>query len=267
MAKHWKLFLFGGLALMFIMGGSTDLYFQFGILVFVVPLILVALGLIFMFQNSRHRLAEEERKAAEAKAAWEAQQREAARLKAEQEASAAADRAEREKRHAEWQAQFEARKAARAAKEADAVARRAGTVEEEFPGVGVMRWQKVFRKHGEEDPDYRLSKQELAESGITYDVFQYSFDDVSFSLEREPDNEHDPNAVKILMNGDMIGYIPSDDAPHVAHLIDNDLIVDIDGYVVGGPLLRYDPLDDTFEKVPLYFGVRILIYVHPEDAA
>lgn len=40
------------------------------------------------------------------------------------------------------------------------------------------------------------------------------------TLEREPDNKHDPNAIKLLFNDVHIGYVPRDVAEDVAELLD-----------------------------------------------
>jgi hypothetical protein len=53
----------------------------------------------------------------------------------------------------------------------------------------------------------------------------------AFTLQREPDNQHDPNAVKILHDGHHVGYVPAFLAPEVGRLIaDNRL-----GACIKGP--------------------------------
>lgn len=41
----------------------------------------------------------------------------------------------------------------------------------------------------------------------------------ALDLEPEPDNAHDPNAVKVLHKGFHVGYVPRDLAPEVCRLI------------------------------------------------
>lgn len=38
-------------------------------------------------------------------------------------------------------------------------------------------------------------------------------EDIFATLQREPQNRHDPNAVAVLLDGHMAGYIPKENAP------------------------------------------------------
>lgn len=57
-----------------------------------------------------------------------------------------------------------------------------------------------------------LTNKEIREYG--YDrVYKYAhFDTKNFSLESEPENEYDKNAIKVLVNGIHIGYVPKENA-------------------------------------------------------
>jgi HIRAN domain. len=52
-------------------------------------------------------------------------------------------------------------------------------------------------------------------AGFTYwdglEVFEELKVGTELTIEAEPDNRHDPNAVKILFNETMLGYIPRDE--------------------------------------------------------
>ncbi len=41
-------------------------------------------------------------------------------------------------------------------------------------------------------------------------------------LRREPANPHDPNAVAVTHDGQMLGYVPRDVAPAVSEALDDD---------------------------------------------
>ncbi|MBF83445.1 MAG: hypothetical protein CL489_03110 [Acidobacteria bacterium] len=43
---------------------------------------------------------------------------------------------------------------------------------------------------------------------------------VTATLVREPDNEHDPNAIQVFVAGEHIGYIPAQQAAWVANSMD-----------------------------------------------
>ena len=53
------------------------------------------------------------------------------------------------------------------------------------------------------------------------EMSQYK-DKVTITLEREPDNKYDPNAIKVLADGKQIGYIGKDYSSLLAPMIDNE---------------------------------------------
>ena len=63
-------------------------------------------------------------------------------------------------------------------------------------------------------------------SGVTFsdaqaNVRTFGCEDIgSYELVREPDNPHDPNAIKVQVAGHFLGYVPSKIARWVAPLID-----------------------------------------------
>ena len=140
--------------------------------------------------------------------------------------------------------------------------KREGCVKREFSVAGVSRHQEVFREIGYLNEEYTLSKSRLEEDGLLYeDIPKYIVDTFKLELELDPDNEVDPNAVKVLMDGKHVGYIPADDAEYVHTMIEEDRIADMDAKVVGGPLKRYNDETDKMEKVDLTFGIRLYLYV------
>lgn len=49
--------------------------------------------------------------------------------------------------------------------------------------------------------------------------------DCEFTLAPEPTNQHDPNAVKVLLGEEHVGFVPRDVAPEIGALIRADRIV------------------------------------------
>lgn len=87
-----------------------------------------------------------------------------------------------------------------------------------------------------ENPDYELSKKELIESGLTDErVWEYEFYPSSVKLVPEPDNPHDPNAIKVIVDGEHIGYIKSGSCVHLLKVIQENRILDISCEMGGGP--------------------------------
>lgn len=89
------------------------------------------------------------------------------------------------------------------------------------------------------NPSFELSTSDLAEKGfIGKRIFKYYsvYDRGQVSLEREPKNPKDKNAVKILMSGRFFGYINKDDAPFVGKLLKKDAIQSASLRLTGGPV-------------------------------
>lgn len=72
----------------------------------------------------------------------------------------------------------------------------------------------------EENDDYSLSKRELLEEYSDGDkIFKYEFNTTPLELVPEPENEYDPNAIKVMVNGTKVGYIKKGSTSHVKNLL------------------------------------------------
>lgn len=54
------------------------------------------------------------------------------------------------------------------------------------------------------------------------------------ALVPEPDNQYDPNAIMVIIDGQQVGYIPKDDAPEIGRRLDGKPIA-VAARVGGGP--------------------------------
>lgn len=71
---------------------------------------------------------------------------------------------------------------------------------------------------------------------------QIVMDDIPVLLQREPDNQMDPNAVKVLVNREHVGYLPREVAEHVSpRLIP---VEDVDALAVATGNLWYVQRDE-----------------------
>ena len=87
------------------------------------------------------------------------------------------------------------------------------------------------------NPYFELSTADLAEKGYVGKwVYKYYsvYDRGEITLERDPKNQNDKNAVKILMSGHFFGYINRDDAPFVGKLLKKDAIQKVTLRLTGG---------------------------------
>lgn len=101
-----------------------------------------------------------------------------------------------------------------------------------FDVAGIFYHEKELRKAGTISKMYYLSDEKLIASGKKK-VHRYFFDG-EMTFEEEPTNKHDKNAVKILLNGHLIGYVPAEFAPKMKKVIANKSITKVEYKVKGG---------------------------------
>ena len=87
-----------------------------------------------------------------------------------------------------------------------------------------------------ENNDYDMTASELIDSGMEDErVYRYLEAYCDAALEPEPDNQYDPNAVKVFADGIHIGYIKKGSAAHVKKLLEEDRIASMSINISGGP--------------------------------
>lgn len=97
----------------------------------------------------------------------------------------------------------------------------------------------------ENDPEYKLDKKELIKKypdGFT--IREYKKGNFSVTLEEDPDNTHDSNAVKVLLNGNIIGYIKKGSCSHIKNLIQRKQIAKVDAVITHGNIKEYSLNDN-----------------------
>ena len=92
--------------------------------------------------------------------------------------------------------------------------------------AGTYYKKEEILELAEENPDYFCTKKELEEMVDSYEkIYEYSFFPGKVELIEEPDNEHDPNAIKVMIDNVHVGYIKKSSCSHVKKLIHEDKIV------------------------------------------
>lgn len=120
-----------------------------------------------------------------------------------------------------------------------------------------------------ENEDYHLSKKELEEEYYGTDpIYQYEFFPDKVELVPEPTNEYDPNAIKVIVDGQHIGYIKKGLCNHIHKLINENRIMSIDCDIYGG---NYKELivDDYSDKSKIVksernFGAKVILRIKKE---
>ena len=62
----------------------------------------------------------------------------------------------------------------------------------------------------------------------------------------DPENPHDPNAIKVLLGGEQIGFIPAKDCAHILDLIKSGRIVNLAYTVEGG---KYKRVNEDYDSI------------------
>lgn len=118
-----------------------------------------------------------------------------------------------------------------------------------------------------ENSDYNLSKKEMIEQSLIDEkVFQYTFSPIKTELIPEPTNAHDPNAVKVIVDGSHVGYIKSGSCSHIKKLLQSGIDLKITSDFFGGnyKLVTEDYDDDgnerySLEKDSYDFSIKVTI--------
>lgn len=105
----------------------------------------------------------------------------------------------------------------------------------EYPVVGESFRKKEIASLGYENPDYKLAKGELYKRGY-YEkpVHAYYFPKLEATIQPEPDNKHDPNAIKVLVRDIHVGYIKGTDCPSIKAMLDAGRIRRVQASIRGG---------------------------------
>lgn len=118
--------------------------------------------------------------------------------------------------------------------------------------AGTSFRQDEIKDLGTYNDDYDMTKKEIIDS-FMYDekIYQFSFCPHSVVLEEEPDNPHDPNAIKLLIDNVHVGYIKRGSCAHVKKLIRNDKIKSLTASIYGGKykIVKSEFDDEKFEEV------------------
>ena len=102
-------------------------------------------------------------------------------------------------------------------------------------GAGMEHFMDALMTLAEEDLNYTCTKKEMRDFLIVNRrVYQYKFSPNKIDLVSEPDNAHDPNAVKLLLNDMHVGYIRASEAQGSVDLFNSDKVKRVQVSIQGG---------------------------------
>lgn len=104
-----------------------------------------------------------------------------------------------------------------------------------YRAVGMNYRLENLLSLGMENEDYPKSKKYFVENGLTEQrIYEYDFYPLKTELVPEPDNPHDPNAIKVVVDGVHVAYIKAGSCAHLLKVIQENRIEKIDCKIRGG---------------------------------
>lgn len=141
---------------------------------------------------------------------------------------------------------------------------------------GVFAHEKeIFHEMMIRNPEFDYTKSELVDCGAV-DMNTYEWvprDGMELELVPEPDCKYDPNAVKVVIGGHHIGYIPREKCLEVLELLSSGRIERMSYDLIGGKYKRVDEDYDyekdkstyTMEEGKRELGAAVYLTVKPQE--
>lgn len=125
----------------------------------------------------------------------------------------------------------------------------------------------------EDNPDYDMTQREIIDAGMEEQrIYQYTFPDSPVELVDEPDNEQDPNAIKVLVAGQHIGYIKRGSTGRIHRLQRSGRVLGVTAEIYGGryKIVRcveeYQMQHYEMDRDESLYGAAIELRIQPEAA-
>lgn len=135
--------------------------------------------------------------------------------------------------------------------------------------AGTSYRTDAIKSLGTENPIYELTKRDLIDLDKTDEsIYEYEFPIFDAELIEEPDNEVDPNAIKVVLNGVHVGYIKAGSCNRVKKRMREDRIKRATATISGGRYkyvsthYDYDGTERyTFDKGERFFSITLTLYL------
>ena len=122
-------------------------------------------------------------------------------------------------------------------------------VKEDFYVAGSNYYSANIKKLACANEEWKKSGKKLAAEGrVMEKIFRYTYINKPVKLIPEAKNPHDKNAVAVYIAGELVGYIPAEDALHVRQVLSSKKIKYISSFIGGGDY-KVVSEDGTVEKM------------------
>lgn len=132
--------------------------------------------------------------------------------------------------------------------------------------AGISHYEDNFERLGRENPFFEMTKKEIIDEDMTDErIYEYFFNPRNVELVPEPDNTYDPNAIKVVVDGEHIGYIKSGSCAHLLKVINNGKLGKVSCDMYGGNYIclssEYDEDNDketySMERDSTPYGAKL----------
>lgn len=101
--------------------------------------------------------------------------------------------------------------------------------------AGVKHYESNIMKLAKKNPAYSYTKKEIVAKKLCCEyLYEYTFAPQKTALIPDPTNPHDPNAIKVVIDGQHVGYIKAGSCARILKLINENRIAGIQSKISGG---------------------------------
>lgn len=100
----------------------------------------------------------------------------------------------------------------------------------DFRAAGVCYYINSIQKLAFSNPNYK-KKANSTDNGR---IYRYNYINKPVKLIPEPQNPHDPNAVMVIIAGELVGYVPADLCLQIKRILSDFEIKYISSFISGG---------------------------------
>ena len=132
-------------------------------------------------------------------------------------------------------------------------------IKEQVNISGVSYYSSNINKLAVSNKDYRSKPATIINNGDAgKKIYKYTYVNKPVKLELEPTNPHDKNAIKILIAGELVGYVAASDCNHIKDVLENHDVKYISAFIGGGDYKVVSPNGDV-EKWSEHIHVSVRI--------
>lgn len=125
--------------------------------------------------------------------------------------------------------------------------------------AGISNYTKNVMALACENDDFSMSKSEILECGYEDEkIYKYAFYPIKAEVVPEPENEFDPKAIKVIVDGQHIGYIKKGSCAHLHKVMRENRLGQIRCEMGGGPYKIVDEDGTHRGTAPYWAALKII---------